>query len=232
MGNGPTTTATAPAPSGVPAAPVTPPPAPVTAGETLTQEQVNAIVARERRAATEAAEARVSEALGMTADEAKTRLAAATAAERAAMTEADRRLAEATEREQKADVREQAAAAREHESNVRDALIAAGVPATKAKGAARLLEVDLGADDTKIASALVTMKAEWPELFTTTTDGTPAAGAPAVLPPSGLPAGRTPTPSDNKNAADGLTRGSDRAKKMQEKRAGHSVSAAMSQAGQ
>lgn len=209
-----------PAPAPAPPAPAVPP-APSADG-TFTQEQVNALVAKERRETEAAATRKLTETLGMDPAEAAAAIAKAKEAELAAMGEADRKLAEAAERESKAEAREAAAAAREHESTVRDLLVESGVPASKAKTAVRLLDVKAGDDDATIKAAIEAVKVDWPEMFT-------AEVTPPKPAPSGLPGGNPPKPGDPKNSADALVRGKDRAAKLLERRGGKPVTAGAGQ---
>lgn len=211
-------------PSNAPAAPAPAPPAPAPpANGTLTQEQVNAIVANERRTASETAERKLAETLGMSPADAKARLEAATKAERAAMGEADRKLAEAADKERAADERIAQAALRERDADVRAALLDAGVEKGKIKRASQLVIGDLAGKATAedITAAIETVKTDTPEWFGESEEGGEEGGkppAPKSSAPSGNPTGKPPKPSDAKNPADALTRGGDRAKNMLKRR--------------
>lgn len=190
-----------------------------TGATTMSQEQVTAIAARERAQGERAAAAKVAEELGMSVDDAKTFIAEAKQRELAAMTEADRKVAEAADATAKATARETAAAAREHSADVRAALIEAGVPRAKAERAARLVDSNPGDDAATITAAVESLRTDWAELFATA-EGEGGEGgeggkggensANGGKPNSGTPRGGTPRRSDSK-PADGLARGKERA---------------------
>lgn len=103
--------------------------------------------------------------------------------ERAQMTEAERLSAEAKELIDAARIERETYAARTHNLAVREALIEAGVAPAKAARAVKLVETDIGADDTTIRTAVETVRAEFPELFGTgpapkATSSEPSPGGP------------------------------------------------------
>jgi hypothetical protein len=193
--------------------------------KTVPQDQVTAIAARERAQGERAAAAKVAEALGMTVEEAKTFIDGAKERERAAMTEADRKLAEATDKEKAATAATAKAAEREHNANVRVALIDAGVPKAKAERAARLVDAAIGADDAAIKTSIESLKGDWPEMFATVEEGEGDDGKGGAngdgktkgKATSGTPGGKPPARADSK-PTDALARGAERARTDMAKR--------------
>lgn len=122
--------------------------------------------------------------------------------ERAQMTEAERLAAEAKEQLEAAKTEREAYAERIHNLAVREALVEAGVAPAKAARAARLVEVERGADAAAISEAVEAAKGEFPELF---------GGTPTPRPPSSEPASGGPAPTRT-NGMTALERGAAAAK--------------------
>lgn len=172
-----------------------PPPNPTPPDRTYDEAHVQRVAAQQKAEGERAATAKIAEQLGMTPEEAKTKLDAATAAERAAMDEATRKQAEAADAKAVADKATADAARETTTAKVTQALLVAGVDlggqaakdeerAEKLAMAARLVTVDPGADDAAIKAAVDRVKATVPQLFTATP---PAAGG---SDPGAGPAGR------------------------------------------
>lgn len=194
-------------PGGTAATP--PKPAPP-AGKVFTQEEVEALAAREKdqgkRAGARAALEEFAKANGFTnADDAKAFIEEARKAREAQMSEQEKREKELAERERRAEERERAAAAREKAAARRAVLVGLGATGDDLEDAVALLRVDDDADDTAVAEAADKLKDRRPELF----GGTRPTGDPAPAPttppaPGGAPAGgpppRQPAPKTDVNA--------------------------------
>lgn len=185
-----------------------------------TQDEVNAIATREAAKAERKALETVAQTLGMSVEDAKKYIDGVKQQQLEAMNEADRKTAEAAERERKAGETESKAAQREHDATVMIALLGAEVPAKVATDVAKLLDVKVGDDEKAIGEAVVALKARLPQLF----DITPAGegegeGGPegeSGGAPSGDAANRPkPKPAGKPGATtDALQRGKDRAAKV------------------
>lgn len=170
---------------------------------TFTQEEVTRMMAREKSQGREAAERALSEELGVSLDDAKSIIKAARDAEEAAKSEAQREkeAAEAARREAEA---EKAAAARErHDLKVERMLGIADE--AKAARVRKMLTVEAGASDDDIQADIDSLKADFPELFTTG-----ESGGGKRKPPSSSPPGTPPPP---KPSEDAFSRGKERAAK-------------------
>jgi hypothetical protein len=157
------------------------------------QDAVNRIAAREKAQGKAAAVAEIATQLGMSVEDAKKVLEGHKAAEDAAKTEAQRQVdAAKAETNAAKDERAQVVAER-HTLNVERALLLAGLPAGDDDAAAKLLgraaklvDVEPGADRAAIAAAVTTLKTELPALFT-------ATAAPGGTPPPAPPKGKNVT---------------------------------------
>jgi hypothetical protein len=183
-------------PGGAPAQAATP------AIVSLPQEEFDRLVGQRVAEAKRAATKGFLSDLGVnSADEAKTLIAAQKAADDANRTEVERAIARANE-EKVAAERERASIATErHSLNVERALMAAGAQGDPAK-VARLLEVEVGADQAGIQAAIDAAKTDFPSLFGA------ATATPAPSEPTGGGA-----PSRPSSSPDALTRGAERAKR-------------------
>lgn len=121
-------------------------------------------------------------------------------ADKAKLTEVERREQAAEERERQAQARETAAAAKALRADISAALIEAGAPRTGVADLVDLVKVDAGADEAAIKAAVEAKKTQFPALFTE------AAAAPPPA-PGGLPGGKPPAPPSPKGA---LSKGAER----------------------
>ncbi|MFB7500385.1 hypothetical protein ACFC09_37890 [Streptomyces sp. NPDC056161] len=155
---------------------------------TVTQERLGKMLTREKAQGERAAVKRLLASLGFDTPKALSEFVTAQReAERAALTEVDRREQQAAERELLASRREDAAAERERAALRRGALVALGASGEDLTDAERLLATDEDADETQIQAAAEALRARRPELFgEVRTPPVPAA-------PAGAPAGRGPT---------------------------------------
>ncbi|WP_329317932.1 hypothetical protein [Streptomyces sp. NBC_01262] len=154
--------------------------------KTFTQEQVNALLAREKQQGGRAA---MKELLEQTGFADATALAAFIQgqrdAEAAALSELERREKAAADKEQAATQREGAAVARERAAQRRAALVALGATGDDLADAEQLLTVADDADDQALIEAAKALATRRPELFGTQRQTAPPA-------PGGSPAGGPP----------------------------------------
>jgi hypothetical protein len=162
--------------------------------KTFTQEELDRITGRARAEAKRAAAAELAEALGCTVDEAKAKIAAASAADDATKSETQKALDAAKAAQAEAEAAKANAAAERLAARIERKLTAAGVPEATLARAARLLDVDPDADDEAIAAEIETLQSEVPALFTSTGDGTP--------PPPGVPPAKQKRQAGGKSAAE------------------------------
>lgn len=201
-----------PAPPPAPAPGSPPPPAPGTppvdppkpgppGGKTFTQDEVNQIAASEkdqgRRAGRSEALKALADKYGLTDAEALDKyIEQAQAADRAQMTEQERKAQELADREAKLAQKEAAAAAAQRTAERRSVLVGLGATGANLDDAALLLQVGVDADTAAVQEAASKLKERRPELFGVTPPpgGTPPApgGAPAGggAPPRQQPAGK------------------------------------------
>lgn len=191
-----------------PATPPTPPaggtpdptpkpgPPPVTAQVTMSQDDLNALAAREkdqgkRAGARQALEDFAAEHGFTTLDDAKTFIAAARQAQQDALTEEQKRQAALDEREAQVAAREQAAAAAQRDADRRSALVGLGATGADLADALALLQTSLTdtSDAKAVEDAATALKARRPELFGT---AAPAPTPPLPPAPGGAPAGNPP----------------------------------------
>jgi hypothetical protein len=131
----------------------------------------------------------------MSVADAKKVLKAQDDARKAAMTEAERLQAEATEKDKAAQAATAAAAQTQHDAAVTIALVRAGVHPDKLEWAARLVGAPVGADAAAITAAIEAAKAAVPEVFAGTSIGpTPPPPPGGQPPPPSNPPGTPPPP--------------------------------------
>jgi hypothetical protein len=176
-------------PAGDPPAQEAPPAAPPT-NITFTPEQqavLNNLLTREAAKAERAAARKLLEQAGFSkAEELVDFVTKTKEAERAQMTEAERKLAEAADKEAAAEAKSQEATKVILGLNVKEALIDAGVPTKDADRVKAMVTVGAEATKEDIATAVTELKAEMPHLFGASRPG----GAPSSEPASGgAPAG-------------------------------------------
>lgn len=139
--------------------------------KTLTQEEVNRIVAEEKRKAARAKETELAEALGCTLAEAKAIIEEKRTADEAAASDAERAQKRAETAEQKAVDKEAKLAVKERDLEVKSALLSAGVREDRVDAALRLVadDVEPGLDEddlrTDAAEAAEKAKKDYPEFF-------------------------------------------------------------------
>ncbi|MGW7636097.1 capsid assembly scaffolding protein Gp46 family protein [Streptomyces decoyicus] len=185
--------------------PVTPPaaepPKPTPpAGKVFTQDDVNALAAKEKsqgeRAGARKALEDFAAANGFSsADDAKAFIEAARQAKEAALSEEEKRKAALDKREQELAAKEAAAVARERTATRRSVLVGLGATGDDLDDATALLRVDADADDEALQEAAEALKARRPELFGATRQAPDPSAAPAA--PTGLPAGGMPRPGSS-----------------------------------
>lgn len=186
------------------------PPAP--APKTFTQEEVSAMLTREKDQGKRAAEEAIAKQLGVSIEDAKKLIADAKKREDAEKSEAQK-AREAADAEKAEAERNKSEAARErHATRVERALLRA-LPKdldddkldARVSKLTRLIDVEVGADDAAIKAAVEELRKEWPELFPTNGSGNGGKNPP----PPGDPKGKPPTP---KVGNDAYNKGLERAK--------------------
>jgi hypothetical protein len=174
--------------------PAEPPGEPAAAERTLTQTQVNQIVADARSKTKTKAEQDLAAALGVSLEQAKQIIKEHQDRDAATKTEAEREREAATKAKTEAEA-EKAAAARERwELRVDSALLRAGAPNEDAKltRLRGMVTVGTDADPEAIKTDVDSLKTEFPALFQT--EATPAAKPGRAAPsadPHRTPAGKT-----------------------------------------
>jgi hypothetical protein len=154
------------------------PPAP----RMFTQDEVNALAAREKDQGRVAGLREASEKLGgRTIDDAAVLIAAAVAADEANKTEAQRELAAAATAKSAAEQDRAEAAKDRHTARLERILGKAG--ASDVEIVARALDVAVGADDATVTAAVEALKAKVPGMFV------------AVVPPPNTDPGKQPPPA-------------------------------------
>jgi hypothetical protein len=143
------------------------------AAKSFSQDEVTRIATAEAAKGKRAGAAEVAAELGMTIAEAKTLLAAGAAAAEAAKTEVQKALDAATAAKTASDATTAEAAKTVLASKVTTALVVAGIapqvdgkPNPQLALAARLVDVEAGADDAAITAAIDAVKAAAPAFFT------------------------------------------------------------------
>lgn len=190
----------------LPPTPTTPPPPPPPTPDPLSalNTWAQSIGAREKAEGRDSAAKAAAEQLGMTVEEAAAFITEKKEAERAGMAEADRKLAEATDKEAAAERKQAEATNRELNAEKRAALVDAGLSKDQAKLLVDLVKVDTADwDEAKVETAVAELKKVMPQLFTPGAEdeeGEPPAGTsprasgPAdSAPRGGLP--KTPPPA-------------------------------------
>ncbi|MFF1838357.1 hypothetical protein ACFVXE_29760 [Streptomyces sp. NPDC058231] len=159
-------------------------PAPQT-GQTLDQETLTRLLAREKQQGERAAVRKLVEQLGFAkTDDLAAFVKAQQDAQDAQLTEVQRREKAADDAAAAAAAREASAAAREKAAVRRAALVALGATGVDLADAERLLTVDDDADEQAVTGAATALKARRPELFGKTVTPAPApGGSPAGGPP-------------------------------------------------
>lgn len=164
--------------------------------KTFTQEEVDRMVGRARGEAKRSAASELAEQLGCTVEEAKAKIAAATAADDALKTETQRALDAATAAQAEAERARTAAAAERVAAKVERKLLKAGVDDKALGRAVGLVNVAPDADDDTIDTEIEALKVDVPALFTpTASDTKPPAGATPPRPPA-RPGGDTKTAAE------------------------------------
>ncbi|MER6086817.1 hypothetical protein [Streptomyces bluensis] len=154
---------------------------------TVSQDRLGRLLAKEKAQGERAAVKRLLSALGFDTPQALTEFVTAQReAERAALTEVERREQSAAERELQAARREELAAERERAAVRRAALVALGASGEDLIDAERLLAADDDADEKQIQAAGEALRARRPELFG-------EVRTPVLAAPAGAPAGRGPS---------------------------------------
>lgn len=187
-----------PTPDGPPAGgtPAPKPGPPATPQVTMSQDDLNALAAREkdqgkRAGARQALEDFAAEHGFTNVDDAKAFIAAARQAQQDALTEEQKRAAELDRREQELAARETAAARAQRDADRRSALVGLGATGDELTDALALLQAGLAddADAAALTAAAEALKTRRPELF-----GIPQTTAAPQLPPApgGAPAGGPP----------------------------------------
>lgn len=204
---------TGPDPSGQgggapPATPTDPPAADPSSApaKTFTQDEVSTIATREAaEAARRATRQLVSSLNFQNQDELIQWVSRAREAEKAQMTEAELKLAEAAEKEAVALARVAEAEATIRRVNVKEALIDADCPLGDAELVSPMVQVEPGASKEDIATAVADLKAKLPHLFGARSTPSGVSSEPAS---GGAPATRSGT-------VDRLSMGAQRAREMQ-----------------
>lgn len=170
-------------------------------GKTFTQDELNARAGQARAEGRKAAEKTLADQLGVSVEEAKAIIARAKEKDDAEKSDAQKAAEAADAREKVAAEKETAATQRVHDADVRDALRDEGVDKDKLAKVAKLVEVEVGADEATIKAAVAVTKKDFPELFGEAKSG----GSPDS----------DPGKSDGKKKGagdDAMTRGRERAK--------------------
>lgn len=154
---------------------------------TVTQDRLGRLLTREKQQGERAAIKRLLTGLGFDTPKAlQDFVTEQREAERAALSEVERREQAAAERELQAARREETAAGRERSALRRAALVALGAAGEDLADAERLLSTDDDADEAQVAAAAEVLRSRRPELFGEVRTPVPAA-------PGGAPAGRVPS---------------------------------------
>lgn len=160
------------------------PPAP----RTFTQDEVTAMMTREKADGRSAATREIADKLGMSIDDATSLLAAAKAADDANKTQAQRDAAAAADAKAEAEKAKADALADRHAARVERLLGSAG--AANVTVAARAIDVAVGADDATVTAAIDKLKTDAPGLFSAapTAPHTDPSKPPATPPAKGTAA--------------------------------------------
>jgi hypothetical protein len=160
--------------TGTPPAGTPPPPPPPPPGDKpgATKDQLDnlntwaqSFAAREKAEGKAAVERDIAEKLGMTLDEAATLLESAKETERAKMTEAERKLAEAGDKETKVSAVQQSANQIIYDGLCQDALMSLGMDRDQAKAATGLMKVKGQPTVEAFVAAAEAVRVGFPQLF-------------------------------------------------------------------
>lgn len=186
-----------PAPPAPPAPPTDPPKDPPKA---FTQDDITRIATREKAEGRQAGINEILKDLGVTdLEEGKALLKRMRDAEDAQKTQAQKDAEKAAADKLEAEAIKAEAAKDRMIAQVERALLRAGVPDAKLEKVVRFIDVEPGADATKITEAVEAVKKDFPELFTGGTPPDPAKNPPKPSDPGGPP--RPPAPTDTKGQA-------------------------------
>ncbi len=145
------------------------------------------MMTREKEEGRKAALRAIQEDLGCSPEEAKAILDAHRQREESEKSEAQR-AREAAEREQaEAKTAKEEAAAERHAARVDRVLLRSGVTPERAERVARLIDVEVGAEEDAIGQAVESLKKEMPELFGRSGGGGAPPGDPPGTPPAPKP---------------------------------------------
>lgn len=147
----------------------------------FSQADLNRAAGDARREGRESAEKKLADELGVPLAEAKDLIKKARDQEESEKSEAQKAIDKAKADSDAANERAAAAALREHRANIRDALRDEGVSKERLDAVTKLVDVEVGADDETIATAVAATKKDFPELFGGKSGGAPSSdtgGAP------------------------------------------------------
>lgn len=145
----------------------------------FTQADVDRMTAREKDQGRRAATQELATKWGVSLEEAERIVKAHQDTERQQMSEAERALADAKSKDEAATADRDAAKQEKHDARVERLLARAGLPldedeakaATQLGKVARLVDVEVGADEATVATAIAALKTDMPNLFTPTGTG-------------------------------------------------------------
>jgi len=175
------------------------------AGEAkFTQEDLNRIAADEKREGKRVGQAELLKTLGFgTPEEAQAFLDAKRQADLDAMTEADRKVAEAADKERKAQEATATAEATVHTAKIERALERAGVPADSSAEVRALVTAPTSITEEELEATVTSLKTKFPALFSgTVTTPKPANGDTGNG--NGNGDGNRPTAAESKTEAEKL----------------------------
>lgn len=173
--------------------------------KTYTQDEMNRIAAKEKKEGRKAAEKSLLESLGVQdADEAKAVLEQFRTQQEEAKSEIQREKEAAQRATQLAETTTREAAHERHTNRVERFLIRANVPVERVDRVARLVDVEVGADDDAIDAAIESVQKDFPELFTGEGGTSSRNGAPSGDPPR---TSRPPKARKDDSLASGYERG-------------------------
>jgi DNA-binding transcriptional MerR regulator len=197
------------------------------AGENLSKAEVDTIVKGRVEQTRKATADSIAKDLGVSLEDAKRIIKESQDQSDAQKTEAQRAREAADREKADAETEKQAAAQERHDARVEKLLVRAlprdlddDVLDKRVTKLGRLLDVEVGADEATIKTAIDGLCKEWPELFPTDeNEGSNGNGNGTGKVPSGDPKGK---PAPKKPAEDAYTRGAERAK-AQSPGAGYAV---------
>ncbi|MGY4844543.1 hypothetical protein ACW9PK_07245 [Kocuria sp. MNB10] len=171
---------------------------------TFSQDELDRIVSREKDQAKRSVAKQLQEQLGVSIEEARTILDEARKRSDAEKTEAQREREAAAKAKADADAERAEAVRDRHVLRLERNLLKAGVPDAALSRVARMVDVEVGADDVTLSDAITSLKDELPSLFEAKTADE------RKQPPSSDPKGKPKQPSPDD---DSLSKGAERAKK-------------------